>query len=99
LISDPNLDAVLEGLLEPLTADRLSAADALRLLRASPDEAKCVEGFKAFFVEGFKSAEGLFLLVDKIHFVKKPEILILSTLGPVSPSMAKHCTYTRGDSR
>lgn len=43
MISDPNLDAVLEGLLEPLTADRLSAVEALRLLRASPDEAKCVD--------------------------------------------------------
>ncbi len=40
LISDSNLDAVVEGLLEPLTEDRLSAADALRLLRAPAAEAR-----------------------------------------------------------
>ena len=42
LIADTNLDAVVEGLLEPLTEDRLSAADALQLLRAPAAEARCV---------------------------------------------------------
>ncbi len=40
LVRDPNLDTVLEGLLEPLTEDRLGAAEALQLLRAAPGEAR-----------------------------------------------------------
>lgn len=40
LITDPNLDALVDGLLEPLTEDRLSASEALSLLRAAPDTAR-----------------------------------------------------------
>lgn len=43
LVSDPNLDAVLEGLLEPLTEDRLPAAEALRLLQAPASEARWMQ--------------------------------------------------------
>lgn len=43
-MADPNLDAVLEGLLEPLTEDRLPAAEALRLLAAPASEARCEGG-------------------------------------------------------
>jgi hypothetical protein len=39
LIADANLAAVVRGLLEPLSRDRLSAADALQLLRAPAAEA------------------------------------------------------------
>lgn len=42
MVTDTNLDAVLEGLLEPLTEDRLPAAEALKLLRAPASEARHV---------------------------------------------------------
>ena len=40
LVSDPGLATVLEGLLEPLSRERLPAKDALALLRAPTEDVR-----------------------------------------------------------